>query len=449
MRKKILILNNYEYLNFLNADSSYTLTKSFINEALAADEHLSIKWVLPSNSTLSWEPDLDHERLEIIKCPYLKSRDANEIVPQWFDAVNPFFGRHCDYHLVICNNAGLALRMTELLQFIHNPIPVIIWEFYTKTLGRGAWSQQNVANVQMHALAHALAEVTWYQSEWEMKNAVRMAQKFLSPKLQDRVIETGRAVTIACNTKALDAIKTTKPKKPTLYFGGRFTKLKAGEVAVQVYDYLYKLGFNIDIEITVPHKKVRRLETVELGKDELRIHKGLLQSEAWEVMKSCTHSIYPGAQINSLPGAFFEQVYSGLVVFAQKKNSEMVLPSNYPYLFTTIDEAVLGLKKCLESNEKADPCWAKMAEDKFGVCVNTQSMLKDIDMASKKSMPRKSGKYAKELKERGFDSWAICYEWLLRNKPIVKATKRYVLTQGTRVNLNEVFREWSQLTTLS
>ena len=120
---RILILNTYEYPPNLNADSSFTLTRSLIQSISRYRDDIFFYWVLPQVEGVSplhywkFEDEWDAPRLKKIFVPLYSNRDINEWMfsEELFQQIDPWVGKYGTFDLVLSNNAGKAGKMCELL----------------------------------------------------------------------------------------------------------------------------------------------------------------------------------------------------------------------------------------------------------------------------------------------------------------------------------------------
>lgn len=366
---RVLILGVYEYPSWLNADSNYTTMRTIVEGMLNASPDVHIYWVLPDHTEemrkcteKRWKflDDFEHPRLTKILTPTYTNRSLNEWMfsDELFKEINPWNGAVPTWDFVICTVASKAGRVQELLGFMGKGAPkVCLWDFGTKSIYDHEIPNISEANMALNMVAYATVEICVFYTKTHLKEAMNTASMYLSGKmckqLHDRVV----TYPVALNKDGLDAIKVKlagkKNKKMSVYFGGRFTASKGGEVAVGSYDQLIKTAVDVEAHVTVPaFGNVRVSATMKKSSDKIHWYEHLTQTQAWEVMQQCHVSVYP-QEIRMLPAALFEQIYSGLVVIVNGNNTGDNLPAEYPFFYKDELECWSLLKWVTKNYDKA------------------------------------------------------------------------------------------------
>jgi len=465
---RILVIPTYEYPSALNADSSYLLTRAWIEAACKADPDLRVTWLLPEPSppdiASHWsyrpEPMKCADQVELLTVPLFKSRDLNEIVfdRTLFEIVNPWRGSRPTVDAVITNNAGKGFALQEMMKFNTDETPpVIIWDFSTRFLGKCELDCGNEVQLVRHMLGYAMADRTWFQTEFARKQAIATARVFLAPALVDRIFQRTRACTIALNTGRLDpviqAAAGEKFENLTCYFGGRFTATKGGEFAAHCYDMAFKTGRKVDIQITVPTSGKAAVDKAQQEMGEITWHQGLTQEEAWGVMVRSHMSLFPQT-IKMLPASFFEQVYAGLAVVVNRAESDELIP-DYPFRFTEKIEGYTLLREIVDDYAAAQAKlagWPEKVKARFSVEANAAEMVAELHAMIDEQHARVSSARAGAPQINGYEavvSEAIAAgvtDWdglskIAQRRPAFERLKKDIFVPGKRVSLSRLYLE--------
>jgi hypothetical protein len=358
---RLLLLPSYEY-PLVPADSSYTLLRSFVENALDADPNLFVYWVIPEitprRKMYQWkgvDQLWQHPRVQYHQVPILKGRDLNEMLfgEDLFELINPYNGKLCYWDAILTNNAGKAAHVARMIEYLGRPRPpVFIWEFSPKL----ARFSENLNESDMGIMSNYVANsndncYTLFQSEWCKKQLCKSAREMFSSTIVRKIQERSMVFTGAVDFTRLDRVAASlngkKYEKPTLYFGGRFTTQKRGEFIAEIYDYAFCLGNAIDVVITTPSAKNQKIGNTKKEAVEIKIHEGLTQEQAWEVMLQSHIVICAQKHFGFLPSAALEQIASGLIVLVYDNHVDTTLgpEGTYPFLYKDKAHALAMLKE--------------------------------------------------------------------------------------------------------
>ncbi|MBW2123764.1 MAG: glycosyltransferase, partial [Deltaproteobacteria bacterium] len=141
----------------------------------------------------------------------------------------------------------------------------------------------------------------------------------------------------------------------SLFFGARMNAVKQPDRIIEVYDYFYRYGRDIDIVVTtgtqeLPAIKMRR--KVKKGRDYLSIRWACGREEYLKEAARC-HAFICWSTSEGFPVGFWEQMYLGLVgLFPNKKWAVRQLPEGYKWVFNTKQEAYAMLMEIASDWEK-------------------------------------------------------------------------------------------------
>lgn len=348
---RVLICPTYEFASNPKADSSYILSVAlfeFLNQQPDCYAYL----IVPKGSAEQ------HEKGLMIETDTHKTRDENEVLQyEALKQFNPVNGVY-PIDVVITNNAGKATQLIDYFSLTGAErvnIPVLIWDFCTKFRGQGQ-EIQNITeeNLGYHAMSYALSAQNIFFSEFQKTKALELVRTYCSPAYCYNAELGSMVIPISFDSSRIKPYIVEKDKKMSFYFGGRFTATKGGEIVAEQYDYLYSFGRDVKIKITTPSKSNRRLNKFLNKKgQEIEMYYGLSQGEAWKVMSSC-HVFMYYQSLKMFPAAPWEQLYAGLVgIFKDYGHEKQILPPDYPYLYTTKQEAATIIRYVLNNYEEA------------------------------------------------------------------------------------------------
>jgi glycosyltransferase involved in cell wall biosynthesis len=427
---RILWVNTYEYPSNLNADSSLVLTVSIIENLCAVRDDLFFYVTVPKRKVhdrrFRWRPYTlpQHPRIHWIEVPTATARALNEaqLSDEMFRAINPFNGDWCTYDAIICNNAGKALQMKIWAELIGDvQPPVYLWDYNTrsdKSIEVGGGSSLDAA-MGLNLVGYTKITKTFFFTPWAKKSLMQTARRWLSPSKILELSQKSLVVPTAVNTLQLDKhLSSTKYRKTSLYFGGRFTGSKGAERVADIASKMFRSGKDIEIHITTPSKNTRKVLKVKEAYPELIFHFGLSQTEAWEVMSRCHIGVY-GQSVCMMPAAPFEQMYAGLPVLIPRAKSEGILPEGYPWSYKDDAEMFAKLKLLLGDFDRYSQEFEKYRQvvaDVNSVQTTALSVLAQIeqDVAKNKKKLKSvkvrkllpSQETIKTMKSLGADSWA-------------------------------------------
>lgn len=365
---RILAVTSFEYPSNVAADSSFTLTYRLLSE-LGRRGHYS-RFVLPRldlhdsmwHRALTPLPELP--RGEYVYVPVYSGWAASSVIipKDVFELFNPTFGKMVDYDVIVTNNGLMAGRLYQLFSCVaqgrHTP-PIVVFEYNTPT---GDFSKSDNGYLKDgdgdrrvgHFYAGYLSsERVVCFTDWAKRiaevEAVNVFSSALARKIRKRLV----VVPALFSRDGVDAAVAKiggKHEKLTFYFGGRFTGGKNVGLILEVVDYLFSSGRDVDMVVTAPVVKVAKSKMAvgpyEKFPSQVKVYKGLSQDEAWRVMGKCHVSIFPQS-LRAGPAAPLEQLRAGLIVLINRKDSAGVLPEDYPWFWETREELEVLVRRVL------------------------------------------------------------------------------------------------------
>jgi hypothetical protein len=460
---RLLVIPGYEY-PYINADSSYTLMRSFISNAVKADPNLHVYWVLPTQTPrrkmYRWKFDDEwgHPQVTKLFVHVIKGRDLNEMLfgEELFELINPLNGEFPFWDAAITNNAGKAAHLARMVETMPRPRPPIyVWDYNPKLL------QHSDTNLDMgiqafydnYVGAYANPDVfTEFCSTWCMKQTIQTAKTFLSSSAINQVRENSSVFRGVVDLAKLQGVMAKnggkKFPKTTLYFGGRFTGPKRGELIAEIYDYAFRLGKDVDIIITTPTANNAKVSMAQKQASEIKVYEGLTQTEAWEIMLQCHVGVCATKHFAYVPSAVLEQIYAGLVVMVYDNCVDTALgEERYPYLFKDKEHAVAMLKKIIDDMPAAQKTMAEAPVQTYirekcdlaaAAPLLVNKMRGEIERRRKALMGKKItkrdmwGELAQEVTQLQDRGWDKVFEYSASKIATLEATKEMPLLPGIR-----------------
>lgn len=460
MNVRLLIVPSYEYPN-INADSSYTLMRAWMVNALEADPNLFMYWLLPKESPnrrmYRWKyvDEWSHPRVEKHYVPTIKGRDLNEMLfgEELFELINPYNGKIPYWDAVLTNNAGKAARIVRLTEYMGRPKPpVFIWEFSPKLTKH---TENNLDHSEMALYENYGANandncMTFFPSTWLYKRVVVGARDYLSSMSVRKLMANSKVIPAAIDLTRMDAVakKLNGKKFPklTLYFGGRFTTQKRADLVAEIYDYAYCLGKPVDVIVTTPTTQNARAAETKQEAAEIKFMEGLSQAEAWEVMLQSHVVLTAYKSFSFLPSAVMEQIAAGMVVLVFDRHVDDALgPGKYPFLYSSKEEALAILKKVVAdlpaAQELMKPFTAYVRETydfRLKAPIMLQIMKERAARDCSRLFPKKIirrdmwGELAADVAGLPNRDWDTVFEFAAKKIPTLKATYDMPLMPGVR-----------------
>lgn len=390
---RLLFLNSFEFPGFLNADSSYLLTRSIASELIRA-RGWKVDAILPDprfGRTLKWEDPIPGLRWFPVEMR--KSKSENEII--WsqglLDLVNPFSGTRSCYDAVLCNNPVMAQRFLEIrgLRPDVSDLPVFVLDYSTRFYGDECELDVSNDAVMMTAYSgYAGADHVFFFTRYARKMALETARQLLAPNRLTK-LASSEVLPIAFDADrvAANVLKAEKKPWPSAYFGGRLTMTKGGNLATEIFDGYFCTGRPLNVFFTTPSSG-RSMDTLKgLGGrsvDYMTFLSDLTQDEAMQVMAGCHVSVF-GQSVKMMPASCFERISAEVVTLVLKKGSEGIL-DGYPFLFSDVNEGIALLKKVLENYEQAKAqmrSWKERVDKEYSIQANVRRLAERIEMSVK------------------------------------------------------------------
>lgn len=232
-----------------------------------------------------------------------------------------------------------------------NEIPTVIVEPMVR-----AWQRPNDVDGAMRALSYCTA-YCWMFSDEEKQRALSLIRRFCPPSLAKQFTERVHIDALGIRVPALDAIIAKYPEKYEkfgLFFGARFSREKRPDIVVDLLEHFFSFGRDVDIHVTTQHIGSRYL-----------LKYGNKASSIKELVKGCSredfleravksHVFICASDDESWPAGFWEQLYLVQVgIFPDQEWARAVLPKNYPYIFSSKNEAHAMLRWIYENYDEA------------------------------------------------------------------------------------------------
>jgi len=438
--------------------------------ALDMDDDLHFYWVLPEHENprqkmyaFKFEDEWSHPRVTKLFVQTLTFRDLNEMVfgEELFELINPFNGQVPFYDCVLTNNSGKAAHYLHMFEYMGNlRPPVFCWEFSPK-LTKHTESGIDKSHVAYMSNFGSNANpncFTLFQSNWMKKQVLKSAREFLASVQVNNIRQNGKVFTGAIELDKIDAIaKRLNGKKfenLTLYFGGRFTAQKRADLVAEIYDYLFKLGRDVDIVVTTPTTQNVRVAATKKERVEIKFMEGLSQEEAWEIMLQSHVVLTAYKSFSYLPSACLEQIASGLVVLVQDSHVDDSLGEDYPFLYKTKAESLAMLKTVIDDYDAAAAKmvpvskWVRetyaLKEQVPGLLSFMREKCADAEpyLFPKKIVTRDMwGQLADEVSKLPKRDWKSAFEYAETVIPTLTATKGVPLMPGIRRSFWKMYKQ--------
>lgn len=381
---RCLWLNRYVFPNDLNADSCYLLTRSIIGAVVRERPDTYFTIPIPEGATWRDEPFPGRDHVEFVRV----AGAGSDLGHEFLDQFDPTDGDRVAYDVVIANT-GLVLDeyMARIRGKLFAP-PVILLEYFN-VFGE---FQMPEGDARQYVLNAAACAHVFLFSEWARTSLLDAARQILAPALVNDLIERSSVLPIAFDADRVDHwLPREKYLEFTVYFGGRFTKTKGGELALKLMDYVHCSGLPIQTKVTTSSRGfVGRLgSNVGLRKSLGRLpvgvdfHLGYSQDSALSVMIQSHVAVYP-QPIILMPAGVFEQIAAGLVVLVHRFGLDRILPT-YPYAFDSLAEAWDHLQFIYHHYDEAlfrmRP-FQQMVRDRYSVEANVGTLLNVADETS-------------------------------------------------------------------
>lgn len=196
-----------------------------------------------------------------------------------------------------------------------------------------------------------------FLTPYEKERGIRLAREYVSGSTLRMIDEDSIVSPVGVDVDGIDTVTKgiKKNKKFTLFFGARMNAVKQPDRIVEIYDYFFKYGRDIDIVITtgtqmLPAIRMRR--KVEKGRDYLNIKWGCSREEYLKEAAKC-HAFMCWSTSEGFPVGLWEQMYLGLVgLFPNKRWATKQLPGGYKWIFGSKNEAYAMLMEIAGNWEK-------------------------------------------------------------------------------------------------
>lgn len=196
-----------------------------------------------------------------------------------------------------------------------------------------------------------------FLTPYERERAVRLSAEYVSGSTIDMIYQDSIVAPVGIDVDGIDAVTKgiERSDRFTLFFGARMNAVKQPDRIIEIYDYFYKYGRDIDIVITTGTQELPAIKwkrKVKKGRDYLRIKWACTREEYLKEAAKC-HAFICWSTSEGFPVGFWEQMYLGLVgLFPNKKWATKQLPPEYKWIFSTKQEAYAMLVEIAKDWEK-------------------------------------------------------------------------------------------------
>lgn len=162
---------------------------------------------------------------------------------------------------------------------------------------------------------------TFFSTEYEKRLAIDQAKRYLAPSMVKRLIQNSWVLPLGINLDEIDLAKREIPKneKFTLLFSGRANSNKNFEAILELFDNVYRLGYDVRIIMMSPlglksgveEELQKRFPTVELLSN--------LNREDYLKVLCSSHISMNWSKIEGFSVGLIEQIRSGLMTLVPNK----------------------------------------------------------------------------------------------------------------------------------
>ena len=258
---------------------------------------------------------------------------------------------------VVTSKAMLIPSLQELLSDHVRCKDIVCYHIEPGVMDREAGdSFQGTMQMVRTALGYAYG-IPVFLTPYEKERGIRLAREYVSGSTLQMIDQDSIVAPVGIDVKGIDAIVdgVERNEKFTLFYGARLNAVKQPERIIEVYDYFYKYGRDIEIVITTgtQHLPAVRFEKKVLkGRDFLRIKWACSREEYLKEAAKC-HAFICWSTSEGFPVGFWEQMHLGLVgLFPNRNWAVKQLPKGYKWVFSTKQEAYAMLMELADDWQK-------------------------------------------------------------------------------------------------
>lgn len=199
---------------------------------------------------------------------------------------------------------------------------------------------------------------TTFLTQAELDSATKYVRQFFTPSLVDEFYrERSMVLPVGVPIELLDKYKDKPKGKFKLFFGARVNDVKRADKIADLFTKFYSSGRDVDITIctSTPDMLAKRY----IGKQTLHENKNIqlftdMNREKYLEQASSAHVFVAMSKREGFPVGFWEQMYLGIIgVFINEKWVRAQIPSDYPFIFNTYEEAYAMLSWIMDNYEEA------------------------------------------------------------------------------------------------
>jgi len=321
-----------------------------------------VYWILPDER---WQVDrineVTHDRIKKLYFYYDKKQyhQVSMVPKEWYDNFGEAEGKYYwDAILTECLGTVPLLRANlygyNETMVCKSPIFVFHGFLMSKDI-HGAFMPEWLEFAQAAGMYGAF---NFFPTAELREQAVLLSKRYFQPSLIRRMLDNSFVLSSGIDSRFIDQIigkELKKHKRFTLNFSGRTTDGYKFPDVVNVYDYVFKSGADVDVVITSPTQVMFKMKEDEKKYSYMKTYVAAGRETYLGIMSKCHVFIFGIAGTYEIPITVLEQLYCGVLgIFKRGPGIKELLPEWYPeeFFYDSKEEAYTIVKYIKENYDK-------------------------------------------------------------------------------------------------